>query len=143
MNSFKISASDRGHAHTEAAMYAQGTPFSADDLFALWVAACESEGELVSSQGVYEEFLRNHPETTTPSEEMIRELCILTTRDDAGRHFTDWSNHYEHLESAGLIRIDRPTHSATGIPYGMDQWTLEVTGEGQAIVDANPELHPS
>ena len=62
MSKFTISSNDRGHAHTEAAIYAEGTPLTADELFAQWVAACEAEGELVSSQRVYEEVLRNHPQ---------------------------------------------------------------------------------
>lgn len=76
------------------------------------------------------------------SDDLIRELCIITTRNDAGRHFTEWSDHYERLEAAGWIRIDRPVHEATGIPYSMDSWSVEVTEEGQEIVDAYPELHP-
>ena len=62
MSKFPISSNDRGHAHTEAAIYAQGTPFTADELFAEWVAVCEAEGELVSSQRVYELVIRNHPQ---------------------------------------------------------------------------------
>lgn len=81
------------------------------------------------------------PEAT--NDDMIRELCIITTRDQAGRHFTEWAEHYEALEAAGWIRIDRPVHTATGIPYGMDSWSIEVTAEGQEVVDANPELHPA
>lgn len=75
-------------------------------------------------------------------EGMIRELCVITTRDDAGRHFTEWSGHWESLEEAGFITINRPVHPATGIPYGQDEWSLEVTQEGQDVVDSNPELHP-
>lgn len=72
----------------------------------------------------------------------IRELCILTTRDTSGRHFTEWASHYEELEAAGLVTIHRPIHAATGIPYGPDSWRVEITPEGQDVVDANPELHP-
>ena len=54
------------------------------------------------------------------------ELETLTTRDEAGRHFTEWSEHYEELESAGLIAIHRPIHAATGMSYGCDCWTLEI-----------------
>jgi len=71
MSKFTISDNDRGHlwwvihrltARTEAVIYAEGTPFTADELFAEWVAVCERECELISAQGVYEEVLRNHPE---------------------------------------------------------------------------------
>jgi uncharacterized lipoprotein NlpE involved in copper resistance len=61
MSKVTINSSDRSHAKTEAAIYAEGTPFTSDELFAEWVATCEAEGELVSSQRVYEETLRNHP----------------------------------------------------------------------------------
>jgi hypothetical protein len=81
--------------------------------------------------------------TTKLTDDQIRELCILTTRDEAGRHFTVWSEHYASLEAAGLVEINRPVHAATGIPYGQEHWTLEVTDEGRKLVDANPELHPS
>ena len=76
-------------------------------------------------------------------DDVARELCIATTRDEAGRHFTEWMKHYEKLERLGLIKINRPVHSGTGISYDCQYWTLEVTDEGQEFVDANPELHPS
>jgi hypothetical protein len=79
---------------------------------------------------------------TNPSDNQISELCILTTRDEAGRHFTEWSEHFEALEEMGLIDINRPVHEATGIDYDQQYWTLEITEEGIAIVEANPELHP-
>jgi hypothetical protein len=78
-----------------------------------------------------------------PSDEQIAELCILTTRDEAGRHFTEWAQHYDALEEIGLIKIDRPVHAATELPYDQQYWTLEVTEEGIAVVDANPDLHPA
>ena len=74
-------------------------------------------------------------------DEAIRELCILTTKDEAGRHFTAWSGHWQALEEAGLIAVHRPVHQ-TGILYSQEYWTLEVTDLGQELVDANPELHP-
>jgi hypothetical protein len=79
---------------------------------------------------------------TKPSDNQISELCILTTRDEAGRHFAEWSEHFEALEEMGLIDINRPVHEATGIDYDQQYWTLEITEEGIAIMEANPELHP-
>jgi hypothetical protein len=76
------------------------------------------------------------------TDDQIRELCVLTTRDEAGRHFTEWSSHWKALESAGCIKVTRPVHTGTGIDYSQEYWTLEVTPEGQDVVDANPELHP-
>lgn len=79
----------------------------------------------------------------TVTDDMIRELCTLTTRDEGGRHFTQFSDYYVELESAGLITINRPVHQPTGIPYGHEHWTLEVTEAGQALVDDRIDLHPS
>lgn len=79
---------------------------------------------------------------TKLTDEMIRELCIITTRDSSGRHFTETSEHWESLEDAGLIEVSRPIHERTGIAYDHSHWTLTVTEAGQDVVDANPELHP-
>jgi hypothetical protein len=73
------------------------------------------------------------------SEDAIRELCTITNRDNAGRHFTEFSSHYRELESAGLIEITRPVHT-TGIYYSQEYWTVEVTQDGIDLVDASPEL---
>ena len=64
------------------------------------------------------------------SEAALYELETLTTRDEAGRHFTEWSSHYEELESAGLIAIRRPVHAATGLSYRQEDWAMEVTEKG-------------
>lgn len=79
--------------------------------------------------------------TTNLSDEAIRELCTITTRDNAGQHFTQFSSHWEELEAAGLVKVTRPVHS-TGIAYSQEHWTIEVTPEGVDVVDTNPELHP-
>ena len=75
-------------------------------------------------------------------DEVIRELGIVTTRNEAGQHFTEWANHWEELEQAGLIEVRRPFHEATGVPYSQEYWSLEVTEEGQSLVDSYPELWP-
>lgn len=74
---------------------------------------------------------------------MIAELCAITTRDTAGRHFTAVSEYWPALEEAGLIKVHRPIHPDTGLPYSDEYWSLEVTEDGQTMVDAHPELHPS
>jgi len=66
--------------------------------------------------------------------EAFTELQIACTRDEAGTHFTEWMDHFEYLESVGLIAIHRPVHEATGIPYSQEHWTLEVTPLGQNSV---------
>ena len=80
-------------------------------------------------------------ETTTITDDIIRELCTITTLDQAGQHFTLRYDHWEALERAGLIVVHRPVHE-TGVPYSLDYWTVEVTDDGQELVDAHPELHP-
>lgn len=79
---------------------------------------------------------------TRPTDDQIRELCTIATRDDAGRHFTATSDHWPALEAAGLINVYRPVHAATGIPYSLEHWSLEVTDDGQALVDSREDLHP-
>lgn len=78
-----------------------------------------------------------------PTDDQITELCILTTRDSSGRHFTEWSKHYDQLEEMGLVKIHRPVHAATGMDYDCSHWTVAVTDAGIAVVETNPELHPS
>ena len=56
------------------------------------------------------------------------------TRNEAGIHFSEWMDHFEYLESVGLIAIHRPIHEATGIPLSQEYWTLEVTALGQNSV---------
>lgn len=72
--------------------------------------------------------------------ELVGVLGTLCTRDEAGRHFTETADHdvLDELESLGLLLIHRPTHEATGIPYAMEYWTLEVTEAGVEAVEANP-----
>lgn len=72
--------------------------------------------------------------------EKVRLLSTLTTRDEAGRHFTERFARadLDQLESDGLITITRPVHQ-TGIPYDQAHWSVEVLSEGVALVEANPE----
>jgi hypothetical protein len=81
-------------------------------------------------------------EFTQLTDEMICDLCIATTRDSTGAHFTQWLSSHSELEDLGLVKIGRPRHPGTGIPFGSDHWTLEITEAGQAVVDSHPELHP-
>jgi hypothetical protein len=76
------------------------------------------------------------------TEDDKRQLGKLTTRDDAGRHFTeavdgDW---LDRMESAGLIAISRPTHEATGIAYDRQYWSVEVAPEVITWFDECGEL---
>lgn len=68
----------------------------------------------------------------------LRMLGMITTRNEAGRHFTethaaDWLN---RMEAAGLIEINRPVHQ-TGIAYSQEYWSVQVTEEGIALGEAS------
>ena len=65
-----------------------------------------------------------------------RILAYITTRDEQGRHFTERYDEdtLDQLEEGGLIRIDRPVHK-TGIPYGREHWSVELTEEGSRYVE--------
>lgn len=65
----------------------------------------------------------------------IRDLASLTTKNESGQHFTEYSMHWEELEAHGLIRVIRPVHQGTSIPYSQEYWTLEVTDYGRDAVE--------
>jgi hypothetical protein len=69
--------------------------------------------------------------------ELLQVLSRLTTRDEAGRHFTQTVSHDDlaALEADGLIAIDRPAHAGTGLPYGEQEWSVEVTAAGLDLVE--------
>ena len=75
------------------------------------------------------------------TEEKVQILSEITTRDSAGKHFTEKfsSDDLTALETEGLLTIDRPVHEATGLPYSEEYYRVEITAEGQELVDANPE----
>jgi hypothetical protein len=75
--------------------------------------------------------------TLTAGSDLLWTLAHITNRDHAGRHFTETVSDadLDALEAAGLIAIERPVHH-TGIPYGQEHWTLEVTEAGQDAVDS-------
>lgn len=81
--------------------------------------------------------------TSRLTEGIIRDLFIATTRNEAGQHFTEFLSHDEELEELGLIKVNRPVHKATGIPYFCEHWTLEVTEYGMQILESNPDLRPN
>ena len=86
-------------------------------------------------------------ETTRLTDEQIRDLCVICTRDEAGKHFTEagavYADHWEDLERAGMIAVYRPVHGPTDVYYSQEHWSLKVTEDGRALVDAHPELHPA
>ena len=71
----------------------------------------------------------------TNSNKIISSLSTACTRDDAGRHFTEWLD-WQLLETFGLIEINRPIHEHTGIPYDQQYWSLQVTDLGGKLLDS-------
>lgn len=73
------------------------------------------------------------------SMEDIRKLGCITTRDEAGTHFTqkcdrDW---LDKMEAAGLLEITKPVHEATGIQYSEEHWSVVVTEKGIELGEAH------
>lgn len=64
--------------------------------------------------------------------EKVRILSDLSTRDEAGRHFTNRFNSDDiaSLEAEGLIEVSRPIHEPTGIPYGEEYYSVSITEDG-------------
>lgn len=60
-----------------------------------------------------------------------RLLGKLTTRDEAGTHFTQLypDEFLDRMEKAGYIEIIKPVHDC-GIAYGQDEWGVRVTEAG-------------
>jgi hypothetical protein len=77
------------------------------------------------------------------TEEAVRILSTLTTRDHAGRHFTALhpSAHIDDLEQAGYIEVYRPYHH-TGVRYSEEHWQVEVTDSGHDLVETHSEDWP-
>jgi hypothetical protein len=96
----------------------------------------------------FQELIESHPVCQKsrmalgygPSDDQIAILCRITTRNEAGKHFTELydADDLIALETAELIEVSRPIHEPTGIMYDRDQWTVEVTEEGLEVVQANP-----
>lgn len=114
MTTFTILPSDREHAHTEAAIYAEGTDLTADDLFAGWVAACARAGEQVPCQGVYEQAIRGHETRISlrdwNSEQPITYLWIAGVGCPAGmelHHNTDTGGEALYCDFSELLILEK------------------------------------
>lgn len=71
-----------------------------------------------------------------------RMLGELTTKDAAGRHYTEThsAEWLDRMEAAGYITIDRPVHEATGIAYSQEYWTVQVAAEVAEWFDGDGNL---
>ena len=56
-------------------------------------------------------------------------LGSLTTRDDAGRHFTQLEKYtpefLEKMGRLGLIAIHKPVHTESGVAFSEEYWQIE------------------
>ena len=77
------------------------------------------------------------------TENKVRILSTITTRDSSGRHFTAAvsSGDIAALETDELIVVTRPIHEATGLPYSVEHYSVTVTEAGVELVEAYPEYH--
>lgn len=78
------------------------------------------------------------------TQEQVAILAVITTKDGAGRHFTERfaSGDLEELEREGLLAIHRPIHEATGLPYSQEHYSVTVTEAGSDLVMQWPEYWP-
>jgi hypothetical protein len=76
-------------------------------------------------------------------EQKVGLLAKITTRNEAGKHFMEIYPYdvLQELEREGLLTITRPIHNAR-LKYSEEYWSVEVTEEGRALVDAYPECWP-
>lgn len=74
-------------------------------------------------------------------EQKVNILSRITTRDEAGRHFTSAYAMEDllELEDGGYLSIHRPIHEQTGIAYSQEYWSMEITDDGLAMVEAYPD----
>lgn len=72
------------------------------------------------------------------TDEDLRKLGELTTRDETGRHFTQrYSREWlDRMEAAGMIYIHKPVHPATKLEYAEEYWSVEITPKGIAEGEA-------
>jgi len=78
------------------------------------------------------------------TEQKVQILAVITTRDEAGKHFTEVydGDDLAELEEEGLIIVTRPVHEATGIAYSQEYWRVQITGNGVDLVEEHREYIP-
>lgn len=77
------------------------------------------------------------------TERQVEILSVITTRDEAGKHFME-VYHFDDLlwlMAQDLITVHRPVHQ-TGITYSQEYWAVSVTPTGREVVEAHPEYQP-
>jgi len=72
-----------------------------------------------------------HPE----AREILSELGKVANFNEDGRHFTQFLKHWQDLEEAGLVEVYRPEHSATGIRYSQEFWSIQLTEAGKDTLE--------
>ena len=57
-----VTQADIDSAHAQAAICAEGTPLTADDLYSLWADACAADDHAYDPRSIYRDALRRHAE---------------------------------------------------------------------------------
>jgi hypothetical protein len=72
-------------------------------------------------------------------EQKVKILSVITTRNEAGKHFLEIYDYDElkELEKEGLLEIHERIHSATGLKYSEEYNTVQLTQEGIDLVEVN------
>ena len=79
-------------------------------------------------------------EVSPEAREALMQLLRFEARTEAGTHWTVASTRWRDLEDAGLIRVHRPVHPATGIQYSQEYWNAELTELGKEVVEYLQQL---
>ncbi len=72
--------------------------------------------------------------------EQIRELDLIITRDEMGRHFTEWSEWWTLFEELGLVEVFRPIHKPSGVAYDASHYQILLTDAGGSVLYNNSHL---
>jgi hypothetical protein len=72
--------------------------------------------------------------------EALGQLLRFSPRAEAGTHWSQAFTRWRDLEDAGLIRVHRPVHPATGIQYSQEYWDAELTDQGKEVVEYLQQL---
>ncbi len=72
-------------------------------------------------------------------DQKVKILSVITTRNEAGKHFLEVYNYNElkELEEEGFLEINEQIHSGTGLKYSEEYNTVTVTDKGIELVEAN------
>lgn len=74
-----------------------------------------------------------------PHAELIMQLASMSHYTEDGTHWTqvyDWQS----MEEYGMIRVSRPIHEYTKIPYDVPYYSYEITKYGWELLEEYREM---